>query len=165
MVVIRPKLVQIHHESDGQILLGKVCFVKICDYGLRVFVNCRTEEKPLYKLYPGSTLGAATKKWLRDESFPCDLLAPGTPTREIKLMAWIRAGCDQYYMVNVNTRIFLFIKIMLTIWLTLKQLAVYNPKVEYQMHAMEVEPEDYWNNYLHPDAGKRLTSKNIQDMP
>lgn len=54
---------------------------------------------------------------------------------------------------------------MLTIWLTLKQLAVYNPKVEYQMHAMEVEPEDYWKNYLHPDAGKRLTSKNIQDMP
>lgn len=24
---------------------------------------------------------------------------------------------------------------------------------------------DYWDNHRHPDTGKRLTSKNIQDMP
>lgn len=157
--------VQIRDESDGQTLLGKVCFVKKCGYGSRVFVNCGTEEKPLYKLYPESTFGAAAKKWLRDESFPCALLAPGTSTREMKLMAWIRAGCNQYYVVNVNTRAFLLTRTMLIKWLTLNQLAVYNPKVENQMHAMEAELEDYRNNHMHPDTDKRLTSKNIQDMP
>lgn len=157
--------VQIRDESDAQTLLGSVCFVKKRGFGSRVFVNCGTEEKPLYKVYPGRTFGAAAKKWLRDESFACDLLAPETPIREMRLMAWISAGLDQYYVVNVGNTAFLLTKTMLTKWLTLKQLEVYNLKIEYQMQAMEAELTDYRNSHMHPDTGKRLTSKNIQDMP
>lgn len=106
--------VQIRDESDGQTLLGSVCFVKKRGFGSRVFVNCGTEEKPLYKVYPGRTFRTAAKKWSRDKSFACDLLAPETPIREIKLMAWISAGLDHYYVVNVGNTAFLLTKRMLT---------------------------------------------------
>ena len=157
--------VQIRDELDEQTLLGSVCFVKKRGFGSRVFVNCGTEKKPLYKVYPEATFGAAAKMWLRDEIFPCYSLASETQIREMRLMAWIGVGIDQYYVVNVNTRAFLLTKSMLTQWLTLKQLEVYNPKIEYQMQAMEAELTDYRNSHMHPDTGKRLTSKNIQDMP
>lgn len=106
--------VQIRDKSDGKTLLGSVCFVKKRGFSLCVFVNCRTEEKPFYKVYPKRTFRAATKKWLRDESFACDLLAPETPIREMRLMAWISAGFDQYYVVNVGNTAFLLTKTMLT---------------------------------------------------
>lgn len=157
--------VQIRDESDGQTLLGKVCFVKKCGYGSRVFVNCGTEKNPLYKLYTGSTFGAAAKQWVQDGRFSCDSLAPGTPTNQIKLMAWIRTDFAQYYVVHVNNKAFLLTKSMLLKWLTIAQLKLYNPKVEYQMDAMGQQLQKYRNMYKHPDTGKRLTSQNIQDMP
>lgn len=83
----------------------------------------------------------------------------------MRLMAWIRVGLDQYYMVNVNIRVFLLIKTMLTKQFTIKQLDIYNLKIEYQMQAMETKLADYWNSHIHLDTGKKLTSKNIQDMP
>lgn len=33
------------------------------------------------------------------------------------------------------------------------------------MQAMKVELTDYRNSHIHPDTGKKLTSKNIQDIP
>ena len=85
---IRTKVgVQIRDESDGQTLLGKVCFVKKCGYGSRVFFNCGTKKNPLYKVYTGSTFGAAAKQWVQDGSFSCHSLALETPTKQIKLMA------------------------------------------------------------------------------
>lgn len=130
-----------------------------------IFVNYGTEKKPFYKVYPKVTFEAVVKKWLQDESFPYDLLPPKTPIGEIRLMAWIRANFDQYYMVNVNIRVFLLTKIILTKWLIIKQLEVYNPKIKYQIQTMKVKFVDYWNSHMHPNTGKKLTSKNIQDMP
>lgn len=157
--------VQIRDESDGHTLLGKVCFVKKCGYGSRVFVNCGTEKNPLYKLYIGSTFGGAAKEWVRDGRFLCDSLSPSTPTDQIKLMAWICTNSAQYYVVHVNNKAFLLTKSMLLKWLSNAQLKVYNPKVEYQMIVMENQLRDYRNMSKHPDTGKRLTSQNIQDMP
>lgn len=156
--------IQIRDESDGQTLLGKVCFVKKCGYGSRVFVNCGTEKNPLYKLYTGSTFGAAAKQWVQDGRYSCDSLAPGTPTNQIKLMAWIRTEFAQYYVVHVNNKAFILAKSMLLKGLTFAQLKLYNSKVEYQMDAMG-QLQKYRNMYKHPDTGKRLTSQNIQDMP
>ena len=61
--------VKIRNESDKQTLVGKVCFIEKCGYGLHNFVNDGTEEKPLYKLYPRSIFGADTTKWLKNEGF------------------------------------------------------------------------------------------------
>lgn len=116
-------------------------------------------------VYTGSTFGAAAKQWAQDGSFSCHSLALETPTKQIKLMAWICAGRTHYFVVHVNNKAFLLTKSMLLKWLSAAQLELYKPKIEYQMNAMAAQLQKYRNMYKHPDTGKRLTSQNIQDMP